>query len=193
MKKDYNGNFFRSLNIERFIRFFWFYVASIIAFLILSCLAVEMEDFWYFFAGLAGFSTAFFYYSMLWSLCDDILDRKGYAPGEIPLILIVVAFGFFAFLYLLLLPLKNSVEMPSTMQLERNNNNISDRKPDERVEMICKNCGYTNYLSGTDKNVICKKCGKNIVLDDISEWECPKCGRHNPTSSRMCKDCGYQK
>lgn len=24
-----------------------------------------------------------------------------------------------------------------------------------------------------------------------SEWKCPKCGKTNPTSSRVCKDCGY--
>lgn len=25
------------------------------------------------------------------------------------------------------------------------------------------------------------------------EWRCPKCGKTNPISSRVCKDCGYQK
>lgn len=24
-------------------------------------------------------------------------------------------------------------------------------------------------------------------------WRCPKCGKTNPISSRVCKDCGYQK
>ena len=24
-------------------------------------------------------------------------------------------------------------------------------------------------------------------------WSCPTCGKTNPTSSRTCKDCGYQK
>lgn len=26
-----------------------------------------------------------------------------------------------------------------------------------------------------------------------SEWRCPKCGKTNPTSVRVCKDCAYQK
>lgn len=25
------------------------------------------------------------------------------------------------------------------------------------------------------------------------EWRCPKCGKTNPTSVRVCKDCAYQK
>lgn len=38
-----------------------------------------------------------------------------------------------------------------------------------------------------------------MSLSDISskssggEWRCPKCGKTNPISSRVCKDCGYQK
>ena len=38
-----------------------------------------------------------------------------------------------------------------------------------------------------------------MSLSDIAskstgnEWRCPKCGKTNPTSSRVCKDCGYQK
>lgn len=26
-----------------------------------------------------------------------------------------------------------------------------------------------------------------------SEWRCPKCGKMNPISQRVCKDCAYQK
>lgn len=26
-----------------------------------------------------------------------------------------------------------------------------------------------------------------------NEWRCPKCGKTNPVSSRVCKDCAYQK
>lgn len=28
---------------------------------------------------------------------------------------------------------------------------------------------------------------------DKTSWRCPSCGKTNPNSSRVCKDCGYQK
>lgn len=28
---------------------------------------------------------------------------------------------------------------------------------------------------------------------DKTSWRCPGCGKTNPNSSRVCKDCGYQK
>ena len=56
-------------------------------------------------------------------------------------------------------------------------------------DWVCS-CGTRNY------NIYCKKCGKkrpDSFVPKQGSWECPECGMNNPNSSRICKDCGYQK
>lgn len=56
-------------------------------------------------------------------------------------------------------------------------------------EWVC-NCGKRNT------NLYCAKCGKkrpDSFVPTQGKWECPECGMTNPNSSRVCKDCGYQK
>ncbi|MGN0688794.1 MAG: hypothetical protein ACI4KH_00065 [Oscillospiraceae bacterium] len=182
----------RSYNIEKFIRFFWAFIVSIGAELLCLWLASEDEDLAFLFI-IAGIAVAFFFYSMMWALCDDILDRKGYSRGEIPLVRIVIVFGLFAFVYLLLLPIKGAAVMPSTVTQPVSTDNTTVK----RESIVCKHCGYENYADNNSllKNT-CKQCGKtlNITTEtDDSYWKCPKCGKKNLNSSRVCKDCEYQK
>ncbi len=82
-------------------------------------------------------------------------------------------------------------------------------KRNPNSEAMCKNCGKLNtadmwVCKCGHKNLsnakFCKKCGtKRAPVRIITEkskattWVCPKCKKINPNTSRVCKDCGYEK
>lgn len=55
----------------------------------------------------------------------------------------------------------------------------------------CKHCGKKI----SDKAVVCIYCGKPTAnyTEPKDNWKCPKCGMSNPRTSRICKNCEYQK
>lgn len=66
---------------------------------------------------------------------------------------------------------------------------VEDTSAKNVSDWVCS-CGTRNY------NIYCKKCGKkrpDSFVPKQGSWECPECGMNNPNSSRVCKDCGYQK
>lgn len=57
-----------------------------------------------------------------------------------------------------------------------------------------------NYHSNTFSTVEISKPAQAVVhteqpaIHNTSDsWKCPKCGKFNPITQRICKDCGYEK
>lgn len=59
-------------------------------------------------------------------------------------------------------------------------------EPDENDTWVCE-CGEENFF----KSNFCKRCGAKKTLDKV--WICKKCGKSNPNSATVCKDCGTYK
>lgn len=59
-------------------------------------------------------------------------------------------------------------------------------EPDENDTWVCE-CGEENLF----KSNFCKRCGAKKTLDKV--WICKKCGKSNPNSATVCKDCGTYK
>lgn len=55
---------------------------------------------------LFGVACIIIAYVMFYALCRDLIDKKGYSKGEIPLLLIAFVTGPFVFFYILSLPSK---------------------------------------------------------------------------------------
>lgn len=58
---------------------------------------------------------------------------------------------------------------------------------------VC-NCGTRNDISAE----FCRNCGKkppenNSYTPSSDTWKCPKCGKENPKSTRICMDCAYNR
>lgn len=64
--------------------------------------------------------------------------------------------------------------------------------------------GRKNYKEceiKTSKTISNSKKGESLLKGEISnseshtgrEWRCPNCGKTNPSSSRICKDCAYER
>lgn len=176
----------QTYSIERFCKLFWFWLGSIFISGVLLALNEDSGGDIGFLVVLSMIVTSILLYSMLWALCDDILERKGYEPKEIPLVRIVLLFGPFIFFYILALPVKKA----SSAVVSDNKSTVTLEK---RNEVICETCGYVNYCDGSVKNDICKKCKMPLEKTTSSFWKCPKCGKQNDSSVRTCKDCGYQK
>lgn len=51
------------------------------------------------------------------------------------------------------------------------------------------------YSTAELKNASNSKMNLSDIVSKTSgnEWRCPKCGKTNPVSTRVCKDCAYQK
>lgn len=56
------------------------------------------------------------------------------------------------------------------------------RKANEALNKIAKSLSSSQSPSSAP-----------IVRNSGNTWNCPKCGKSNPSSSRVCKDCGYEK
>ena len=73
-------------------------------------------------------------------------------------------------------------------ELKRQKETLSDGS------WVC-NCGTRNNATAK----FCKSCGKERKVlyehnsSKVSTWTCPECGKTNPNSSRICKDCSYEK
>lgn len=73
------------------------------------------------------------------------------------------------------------------------------------IAKILENTEYTaEKLSAMERSIQRSKApegasNSKLNLSEIAsknvgnEWRCPKCGKMNPLSSRVCKDCAYQK
>lgn len=73
------------------------------------------------------------------------------------------------------------------------------------IAKILENTEYTaEKLSALEKSMQRSKApegasNSKLNLSELtsknvgSEWRCPKCGKMNPISQRVCKDCAYQK
>lgn len=178
----------QTYSIERFCRLFWFWLGSVLISALFFILNEGFDGDITILVVLSSIVTSILLYCMLWALCDDILERKGYTPKEIPLVRIVFLFGPFIFFYILALPVKTA---PSTVETSTDNKTTTTLET--RNEVICETCGYVNYCDGSVKNDICKKCKMPLEKTASSFWKCPKCGKQNDSSVRTCKDCGYQK
>ncbi len=70
----------------------------------------------------------------------------------------------------------------------------------KNIENIAQNT-YTHLIVASNSTNQQKTHVKNSYLSSaaasISEskpgWHCPQCGKSNPNSSRVCKDCGFNK
>lgn len=73
------------------------------------------------------------------------------------------------------------------------------------IAKILENTEYTaEKLSAMEKSMQRSKApegasNSKLNLSELasknvgSEWRCPRCGKMNPISQRVCKDCAYQK
>lgn len=148
-------------------------------------------------------------YVMFYMLCKDLIDKKGYGDGEIPLLLIAFVTGPFVFFYMLALPSKKE----NTIVASLDNSAVTYQTSAGAVQTsagvnqddswVCT-CGGRN----SSQTNICKKCGrtsdgkmtanvintpKNTKASLLNVWYCPKCGDVNAKSTRICKGCGYEK
>ena len=124
--------------LDSFIKLFIVWVCCLVLGAV-SLFAALAEDDFFILAILFGVAFVVIAYIMFYILCRDIIERKGYNSGEIPLLPIVIAAGPLAMVYTAGLPDKNA--------------QIPEVKPDD--SWVCT-CGGRN----SNQTNICKKCGR---------------------------------
>lgn len=96
----------RSKYLDMFVKLFVAWVCCLGLGLIILLASGGDEEF-LFVPILFGAACIIIAYVMFYMLCRDLIDKKGYQDGEIPLLLIAFVTGPFVFFYLLALPSKN--------------------------------------------------------------------------------------
>lgn len=177
----------RSYYLDMFVKLFVAWVCCLGLGLIIL-LATDGDDDFLFIPILFGVACIIIAYVMFYALCRDLIDKKGYGDGEIPLLLIAFVTGPFVFFYMLALPSKNVDNVQTSVEGMQGDT------------WVCT-CGGRN----SNQTNICKKCGRTSEGKMTKEalqpepfslfktWHCPKCGDDNPKSTRVCKGCGYEK
>lgn len=95
----------RSKYLDLFVKLFIAWVCCLGLGLIIL-LATGGDDDFLFVPILFGVACIIIAYVMFYALCRDLIDKKGYGDGEIPLLLIAFVTGPFVFFYMLALPSK---------------------------------------------------------------------------------------
>lgn len=95
----------RSYYLDMFVKLFVAWVCCLGLGLIIL-LATGGDDDLLFIPILLGVACIIIAYVMFYMLCKDLIDKKGYSKGEIPLLLIAFVTGPFVFFYMLALPSK---------------------------------------------------------------------------------------